>query len=190
MSLINPDWIDPIESTFDEGRPIRQEQGLMLAGNPIAMAPGKPGAPIVEAGWHPYDATKVGGGDGVFWDFNVDGDVSIALSPLFEDGFEYHLYVDLNYSTSSDAGGVSFYIVFDSGDEVLCGSASLAFNYRVVGRTADPVSRIPYSTPKSVPTIGIGLDVQKPIQFKMEKGSLTNLASGKVQMLRRKIYGL
>ena len=47
MSLINPDWVDPIESTFDEGKPIRQEQGLMMAGNPIAMAAGKPGAPRI-----------------------------------------------------------------------------------------------------------------------------------------------
>ena len=47
MSLINPDWIDPIESTFDEGKPIRQEQGLMFAGNVIAALAGKPGAPKV-----------------------------------------------------------------------------------------------------------------------------------------------
>jgi len=49
MSLINPDWIDPIESTFDLEKPIRQRQGLMMVGNPIAMAAGKPGAPRIQA---------------------------------------------------------------------------------------------------------------------------------------------
>jgi hypothetical protein len=46
MAIItDPDWIDPEETTFDVGKPIRSEQGVMLAGNPIAIAMGKPGAP-------------------------------------------------------------------------------------------------------------------------------------------------
>lgn len=44
MVIVNPDWVPPIEITFDEGKPIRSEQGLMLAGNPIAAFLGKPGA--------------------------------------------------------------------------------------------------------------------------------------------------
>jgi hypothetical protein len=45
MPIVNPDWVAPIEMTFDEGKPIRSEQGLMLAGNPIAITLGKPNAP-------------------------------------------------------------------------------------------------------------------------------------------------
>lgn len=45
MTLTDPDWIDPIESTFDPGKAVRSDQGVMLAGNPIAIALGKPGAP-------------------------------------------------------------------------------------------------------------------------------------------------
>lgn len=45
MPIINPDYTPPIEMTFDEGKPIRSEQGLMLAGNLIAAFMGKPGAP-------------------------------------------------------------------------------------------------------------------------------------------------
>ena len=46
MAIItDPDWIDPEETTFDVEKPIRSEQGVMLAGNPIAIALGKPGAP-------------------------------------------------------------------------------------------------------------------------------------------------
>ena len=49
MAIItDPDWIDPEETTFDVEKPIRSEQGVMLAGNPIAIALGKPGAPKVE----------------------------------------------------------------------------------------------------------------------------------------------
>jgi len=48
MAIItDPDWIDPEETTFDVEKPIRSEQGVMLAGNPIAIAMGKPGAPRV-----------------------------------------------------------------------------------------------------------------------------------------------
>ena len=46
MAIItDPDWIDPEETTFDVEKPIRSEQGVMLAGNPIAAFQGKPGAP-------------------------------------------------------------------------------------------------------------------------------------------------
>ena len=45
MPIINPDWVPPIESTFGVKKPIRSEQGLMLAGNPIAIAEGAAGAP-------------------------------------------------------------------------------------------------------------------------------------------------
>ena len=46
MAIItDPDWIDPEETTFDVEKPIRSEQGVMLAGNVIAAFQGKPGAP-------------------------------------------------------------------------------------------------------------------------------------------------
>ncbi len=51
MAIItDPDWIDPEETTFDVEKPIRSEQGIMLAGNPIAIALGKPGAPRIVPG--------------------------------------------------------------------------------------------------------------------------------------------
>lgn len=45
MAIItNPDWVPQEEADYDEGKPIRSELGLALAGNPIAIALGKPGA--------------------------------------------------------------------------------------------------------------------------------------------------
>jgi hypothetical protein len=49
MPITDPDWTPPIEMTFDVEKPIRSEQGVLLAGNPIALAMGKPGAPRVQA---------------------------------------------------------------------------------------------------------------------------------------------
>ena len=49
MAIItDPDWIDPEETTFDVEKPIRSEQGVMLAGNVIAAFQGKPGAPKLQ----------------------------------------------------------------------------------------------------------------------------------------------
>lgn len=64
MPIVNPDWVPPIETTFDEGKPIRSEQGLMLAGNPIAMAQGKPGAPKIQLAFTLDDLVA---GDTVRW---------------------------------------------------------------------------------------------------------------------------
>ena len=47
MVITNPDWIPPIEMTFDVEKPIRSEQGIQLAGNPIAIAEGAAGAPRI-----------------------------------------------------------------------------------------------------------------------------------------------
>jgi hypothetical protein len=45
MPITNPDWIPPIEMDFDVGKPIRSEQGVQLAGNPIAIIQSADGAP-------------------------------------------------------------------------------------------------------------------------------------------------
>ena len=50
MFITNPDYVAPDETTFDVEKPIRTEQGLMLAGNPIAIVLGKTGAPRLRIG--------------------------------------------------------------------------------------------------------------------------------------------
>lgn len=45
MPITDPDWVPMIEATFDPGKPARSEQAVAFAGNPIAIALGKPGAP-------------------------------------------------------------------------------------------------------------------------------------------------
>lgn len=95
MSFTNPAWVDPIEATFDEGKPIRSEQGLMLAGNPISIAQGTSNAPIMVSALHPYNKAYVGdSADGVIYDYSVDGSVGSIETPLFDDGYDYALYVE------------------------------------------------------------------------------------------------
>jgi hypothetical protein len=66
-----------------------------LRDNPVAIAGAASGAPVVFAGWHPYDKVTIGDGkDGLIYDSAVNGTVADIVTPDFEDGFEYRLYCD------------------------------------------------------------------------------------------------
>ena len=71
-----------------------------LRDNPSAVAEASTGAPVVFAGWHPYDKVSVGDGKtGLFYDFSVTGTVSSIVTPDFEDGYEYRLVgLDLKHN--------------------------------------------------------------------------------------------
>jgi hypothetical protein len=66
MPITNPDWIPPIEMTFDVGKPIRSEQGVQIAGNPIAIAQGADGAPRVRGNSFELRAIASFSGTGTF----------------------------------------------------------------------------------------------------------------------------
>jgi hypothetical protein len=63
-----------------------------LRDNPTAIAEAASGAPVVFAGWHPYDKVSVGDSkDGLIYDHAVTGIVSNVVTPDFEDGYEYRV---------------------------------------------------------------------------------------------------
>lgn len=63
-----------------------------LRDNPMAIAESASGAPVVFAGWHPYDKVTVGDGKaGLIYDAAVNGTVANVVTPDFEDGFEYRI---------------------------------------------------------------------------------------------------
>lgn len=63
-----------------------------LRDNPGAMAAAENGAPVIFAGWHPYNKTAVGGTEtGLIYDFAVNGVQAEVVTPDFQDGFEYRL---------------------------------------------------------------------------------------------------
>ncbi len=85
-------------------KPITLQQGRALRDNPIAISEAATGAPVVVAGWHPYDMVKIGdGNDGVFYDFAVNGTQATITTPDFADGYEYAIrFADLGCSATSD----------------------------------------------------------------------------------------
>lgn len=63
-----------------------------LRDNVAATAEGAPGAPVLSAGWHPYNKVTVGDSNtGLIYDFGVSGAVTTIVTPDFVDGYEYML---------------------------------------------------------------------------------------------------
>lgn len=88
-------YTDHADALFDPGKPILGATGLEARDNAISVAEGGSNAPVLAAGWHPYDMVKVGdGNDGVIWDFAVDGALASIASPAFADGYEYALFFE------------------------------------------------------------------------------------------------
>ncbi|HCZ00185.1 MAG: hypothetical protein A3D16_12110 [Rhodobacterales bacterium RIFCSPHIGHO2_02_FULL_62_130] len=79
---------------IDQDSPVTQELITALRDDPIAIAEGAIGAPVTAAGWHPYNSTLNGTGDGKFYDFAVHGAVASIETPAFADGYEYMIIFD------------------------------------------------------------------------------------------------
>lgn len=83
-------WTTLASGVLLPGEPLTSAKALAFYENPAAMAAGEADAPVIAAGWHPYNLTEVGGTEtGVIYDFSVDGSVADRESPDFEDGYEY-----------------------------------------------------------------------------------------------------
>lgn len=66
-----------------------------LRDNPVAIAEGDPTAPVVAAGWHPYNKTVNNDANtGRIWSQAVDGSVAVITTPDFADGWDYALLFD------------------------------------------------------------------------------------------------
>ena len=91
------------ETESDPGAGILSYFMKRIINNPIAIAMGLTGAPVVAVGWHPYDMVDVGdGADGVIYDHAIDGAVASVETPLFADGYEYMIRWD-NFFPSYNA---------------------------------------------------------------------------------------
>ena len=92
------------DTDIDQDSPVTQPLMTALRDNPIAIAEGASDAPVVAAGWHPYDMISVGdGNDGLIYDYAVDGGVTIIETPAFEDGYDYRVtFEDLGRTVSGN----------------------------------------------------------------------------------------
>lgn len=87
-------WTTIPNSVLETGKPIRAVDGRALRDNPIAIAEGASGAPVVLQGWHPYDLANIGdGATGLVYDNSVDGNVASVTLPDFEASFDYRIVV-------------------------------------------------------------------------------------------------
>lgn len=91
------------DATIAFQKPITLQQGRALRDNPLAAFEGAVSAPIISAGWHPFDMITNGDGNtGVIYDFAVSGAVTSVISPNFVDGYEYRfLLLALSCSVSA-----------------------------------------------------------------------------------------
>lgn len=75
---------------IDQDSPVTQELFTALRDNPIAISEGATGAPVMSAGWVPYNKVSVGDSNtGLIYSFAANGSVATLTSPDFVDGFEY-----------------------------------------------------------------------------------------------------
>jgi hypothetical protein len=81
-----------------------------LRDNPVAIAEQASGAPVIFAGWHPYDKVSVGDGKtGIIYDFAVNGVQANVVTPDFEDGYEYRIVCrDLSHNATTPSFRVEF----------------------------------------------------------------------------------
>ena len=96
-------WDAITNAEIIQDKPVTQTLMTKMRDNPIAIAEGASGAPIVATGWHPYDMVDVGdGADGKIYDYSVDGGVTTLVTPDFADGYEYAFnFVGMSVASSN-----------------------------------------------------------------------------------------
>jgi hypothetical protein len=102
------DWTDhtTLIASLAAGKAYTDEKAQAQAENPVALAEGAPGAVVLQQSWHPYDMVAYGdGGDGVIYDFAVDGAVATVTTPTLVSG--YHVAFDFIGLTTGSAGGAT-----------------------------------------------------------------------------------
>lgn len=95
---------DPILSTeTDPDQPLKSSLAKRWTDNPIAMGEGASGAPLIRAGWHPYNKVNVGdANDGKYYDFTINGSIGDVVTPTFEDGYDYLInWEGVSFSTGA-----------------------------------------------------------------------------------------
>ena len=104
-------WTNIPDSSVEPGKPIRSIDTLALRDNPVAIAGHDTGAPYLVNNWYPYDRET--NGDGIIYDFAVDGAVASITSPDFEVGYDY-LFIANNISDSTTSTSAIYFEPYTS----------------------------------------------------------------------------
>jgi hypothetical protein len=97
-------WLEIANGDVDQDSPVTQPLMTGLRDNVRAAAEGSTGAPVLSAGWHPYDkADTDSSAVGDVYDFSTDGALATVTSPTFENGYEYAFIFDGVSSNNASA---------------------------------------------------------------------------------------
>ena len=116
------DYIGITEAQSNPFAPLTSELVKQLRDNPLAIAEGAPGAPIIAAGWHPHNGTIIGGSTGLIYDHAADGDVTTVETPVLAEGFEYLLeWRGLTKTEGADADLTCDFRLSETGEYTVTG---------------------------------------------------------------------
>lgn len=199
-------WVNIPDTSLDPDAPLTSQLAFAWRDNPIAIAEGAEGAPVITGIWHPYDMAAAGdGADGELWSFAVDGAVSEVETPNFADGFEYQLLCDeLSGSATADFRIGLFLATSESyinADVVTAVNSEQARSIQATIHRPRDVSRthaleyIGWTWDGSASTTG-GMNtfsIQNNTAQKIGKArvsiSIGTFDAGRIRLFRRKLYG-
>jgi hypothetical protein len=195
------DWVELDPNDLVPGEPILAAQALAFFENVKAAAEGSLDAPVVAAGWHPYDMATAGdGATGLYYDDAVDGPAAFADTPTFEDGFEYLIILedvqtplDLRFdpwmeTAAAFLGGIAFF----SGGGTISGFLTVHLP-RITNKV-----HLAFGVTANTASTGIALDADTSIRMistadKIEYVRIAtasgNFSAGKMYLYRRREYG-
>jgi hypothetical protein len=172
-----------------------------LRDNPGAMAAAESGAPVVFAGWHPYNKVSVGDGQtGLIYSHAVDGNIAEIVTPDFEDGFEYKLIADALSHNNGSATGLQLGLYEETGGSydtaVTIGSETAAnfWNVDIDILTPRLVSTVHFAVIRAFTTgtiTGTGVQTSGTAQRVLRarlRFAAGSIDAGRVWMLRRADY--
>jgi len=188
-------------SLFLQDKPILGSTGMALRDNVAAAAEAADDAPVLVAGWHPYDMVKIGdGNDGVFYDFAVNGTQSTITTPDFADGYEYAIrFADFGCSAAS-ALKVDLYRETDAAYTTVWTSANTtaeaAYGWveihapRVAGTEHFVTARAAMAANPEAATSGFwDATVQKILRARISWSGGANIDAGTAKLYRRGMQG-
>jgi len=167
-----------------------------LRDNPAAIAESANSAPILSAGWHPYDKVTVGdGATGLFYDFAIHGALTSIDTPAFADGWEYKILIrNAGYTSGSNR---NFRFLFDTGTIsstalVASSAAKVTGDLEVLNARMAEAYRIYnwFNTFGDTPVTGDQSSTSTTKQSKVtfSWSGANAFASGKMYLLRRRDY--
>jgi hypothetical protein len=100
-------YIPITDTQIDPDAPVTSQLMYQMRDNPIEIAQGGSGSPIVASGWHGHNQTVIGTGSALIWDHAVTGNVASIETPVLQAGFEYRLSIDGLVSDGSSGSQTS-----------------------------------------------------------------------------------